>query len=260
MTTSPFTLILVLCAVLLAALQTDNFAQNTNPACSPATAYRKKDSKRVIVETLCDVVASALHIAGLQGGYGLEQPTEAIELGPAKVPFYYNQGKLLMPQLADIEGHLAKFIEEKTLTALAKKLNILREESRITTTVKIRQSQVDIHYDIALRLRRSDGPVTMTLRMTTPTIPLKSRFKEMYEIAQFITESHKEDPEYIAISTVADMARERHLRVEFLRVKDREGCTLVKISLNKALPENKDIGGPIIFCFLNQYPTKKRED
>ena len=67
----------------------------------------------------------------------------------------------------------------------------------------------------------------------------------MLEIATFITDSHKDDPDLICINCIADMAEERDMYVDLLDFAD--DSTLVVIS------ENRTSTDPYIFEFLNRY-------
>ena len=223
----------------------------------------KEDSpSRHIAEALYSATVRALHIVGVQGGYAFKTPEKTAQLGQATVPYYYDRGEFLMPKLADIESQISNFIEEAALDALEKspKVQFVRKASRIRTKTSIKKGKVVLAYEVSLATNLSSKAVGVTFNMKTPEVSFKSRLFEMYEIARYVTDSHKEDPEMIAINVLADMAEERHLKVEMLSIDGMEHCTLCVIRLDKREKENERVGAPSTFLFLNRYPEKPKKE
>jgi len=86
---------------------------------------------------------------------------------------------------------------------------------------------------------------SMTLELEDYPIAQPSSLYDMIEIAKYITDSHKEDPEMVCITCIADMARDKNLYVDFLDFTDPT-TTLVTIS-------NNETSAPFVFEFLNKY-------
>ena len=77
--------------------------------------------------------------------------------------------------------------------------------------------------------------------------PIKksSKLYGILEIAKYITDSHREDPNMICINCLANMAEERNVYVDMLDFIDNS--TLIVIS------ENSSYENPYYFEFLNKY-------
>jgi len=224
---------------------------------------KEEDSpSRHIAEALYSATARALHVVGVQGGYAFKMPKRTAQVGQVTVPYYYDRGQFLMPELTDIESQISKFIEQVALNALEQspKIHFVRKGSRIRTKTSIKKGEVVFAYEVSLVTNLSSKAVGVTFNMKTPEVSFKSRLFEMYEIAKYVTDSHKEDPEMIAINVLADMAEERHLKVEMLSIDGMEHCTLYVIGLHKREKENEGVGAPSAFLFLNRYPEKPEKE
>ena len=225
-------------------------------------AKDQDSASRHIAEALYSATVRALRIVGAQGGYAFKTPKKAAQLGQATVPYYYDRGEFLMPKLADIESQISSFIEKAALDALEQspEIHFVRKGSRICTKTSIKKGEVVFAYEVSLVTKLSSKAVGVTFNMKTPEVSFKSRLFEMYEIARYVTDSHKEDPEMIAINVLADMANERKLRVDMLGLEEMDGCALIKIVKDDREEENKGVGAPSVFLFLNRYPEKPKKE
>ena len=79
-------------------------------------------------------------------------------------------------------------------------------------------------------------------------LSIESYLNEIYEVADFITESHKKNPELMCINCIIELAKERDIYVDFISISD--DSTLVM------LLENKTTEKPYIFQFIYKYNIK----
>ena len=86
---------------------------------------------------------------------------------------------------------------------------------------------------------------TVTYNLNEHPVTINSSLSEILEVAEFITNSHKEDPNLICINCITELAKERKLYVDFIAFE--EDTTLVMIL------ENRTMEHPYIFEFLNRY-------
>ncbi|MBD3252370.1 hypothetical protein GF386_01415 [Candidatus Pacearchaeota archaeon] len=190
---------------------------------------------------------NALIVIGVQGGY-YNPPQDYFDLGWAIIPYYYDKGRFLMPSDSVIEKELASYVDDNLGLCLDRLdfegFDLDYESSR--TTASIEQGQVTYTIDMPITVKRENK--RMVLQLAENPVSVTSSLSEILEVADYITESHKEDPEMVCISCVADMAEERDLYVDMLDF-DEESTTLVVISENRTSEE------PYIFEFLNRYPV-----
>lgn len=199
-----------------------------------------------IVDCISETSKDSLELIGVQGGY-YNFPKEYFDLGWSIIPYYYKEGSFLMPDNRFVERELGVYVDDNLGfcldTLVFEGFELDYKEPR--TIVSIKEKEVSFKVDMPVTIKREDKRITFE----TEEFPLseKSSLKEMLEIARYVTDSHKEDPEMVCISCVADMARERELYVDMLDFAD-ETTTLVVIS-------NNQTSLPYIYEFLNKYPV-----
>lgn len=192
--------------------------------------------------------ADALELIGIQGGY-YEEPEKYFDLGWAIIPYYYDRGSYSMPSLSEVENEIGKAVDDNLNLCLdsIELDNYELSYGKPTTEVTINKDNVEFSIDHPITIKREDKRIILELE-DFPVI-VDSSIKEMYEIADYVTESHKEDSEMICISCVVDMAEERNLYVDMVDFAD-ETSTLVIVSTQ----ENQT--SPYVYEFLNKYPAE----
>ena len=199
-----------------------------------------------ILDCADTVTEDSLVVIGIQGGY-YEEPREYFDLEWTFIPYYYLEGEFLMPKITTIENELSKAVDENFASCLDQfsfpGFNL--DYARSTTDTTIKEKEVVFEIDIPINIEKDDNIITFELKDHPVTQP--SYLFGILEVANYITESHREDPELICINCVADMARERDLFVDMIDFEETE--TLIVIS------ENKTASAPYIFEFLNKYPA-----
>jgi len=189
----------------------------------------------------------SLIIIGIQGGY-YNEPSEFFDLGWAFIPYYYNQGAFLMPSKEKISTELRDYVNEN-LKYCIDEINIgdfTLDYNTPKTSVNIKDASVLFKIDSSITIEREGNKI----KFETKKHPIEqaSKLSEIIEIASYITNSHKEDPDMICINCVAEMARERDVYVDMLDFD--ETTTQIIISENKSSEE------PYIFEFLNKYTVE----
>jgi len=185
----------------------------------------------------------ALDVIGFQGGY-YKKPLEYYDLSWVFVPYYYKQGKLLMPTNSEIQKQLGLFVDENIKYCFD---NLDTGDFKISysnfkTSVKINAEEVVFNIDAPVFIKRQEKSVRFELGGQPVTV--NSKLKEMLEIAKFITENHGVD-ETVCLSCIENMATERDLLTDMINWED--SSTLFVISTN-----NTGVNPPD-FEFLNKY-------
>ena len=198
-----------------------------------------------LIECMEQTTQNGLVLIGIQGGY-YNAPNNVFDLGWAFIPYYYDRGSFLQPTNEQIQVELSNYVNENLQICV----NDLRFENfeitntNINTVTKINPGNV--RFDIESRVSIEREGNTLNVELNDNPISRASLLFEILEIASFITDSHIEDPEFICINCVADLAEERDVYVDMLDFGD--DTTLVVIAENKTTTE------PYIFEFLNKYP------
>jgi len=186
----------------------------------------------------------SLVIIGIQGGY-YNEPSEFFDLGWAFIPYYYNQGAFLMPSKEKISTELGAYVNDNFKYCLDE-INVGDFEidyKTPKTSATIKETMVTFTVDSSITIEREENQIKFETKKHK--VEQSSKLFEIIEIADYITDSHKEDPDMICINCVAEMARERDVYVDMLDFD--ETTTQIIISENKTSEE------PYIFEFLNKY-------
>jgi|TARA_Y100000310_G_C20694627_1_gene824681 hypothetical protein len=200
-----------------------------------------------IFSCLEDTSRASLDVIGIQGGY-YNKPAKHFDLGWAFIPYYYDQGQFLKPTTQEIESELSSYIDEN-LEFCIQELNyedFTLTHDQTTTKTSIQENTVKFTIDSKLLIKKDTLSSEFTL--SNHPIEIESALSDILKVADYITESHREDPDLICISCVSDMAETRNLFVDMLDF-DEDTTTLVVIS------EDHTYSEPYIFEFLNRYPA-----
>lgn len=243
-----------------------------------ADKLKESDPMRSIGVCLCYTSQKSLEVIGAQGGYGKTKPEVKQDIKEAFIPYYYDKGKFLMPETKTIEKELSDYVDSTFLKVLEidGKVKFIPGDSKIKTETTIKKGAVDFKYDISLKVSK-DNMMETTFSMSPKPISVPSKLYEMLEIAKFITDSHKKNPDMICISDLTNMAEERNLRVQSLEFNDLPNCIFYKITkskegessielgpLSSKSKEKEEIkkdntGEPETFQFFNRYDPKENQ-
>ena len=189
----------------------------------------------------------SLVIIGIQGGY-YNEPSEFFDLGWAFIPYYYNQGAFLMPSKKEISTELESYVNDNFKYCLDEidVGDFSIDYKTPKTSATINKASVSFTVNSPITIEREGHKLKFETK--EHSVEQTSKLYEIIEIADYITESHKEDPDMICINCVAEMARERDVYVDMLDFD--ETTTQIIISENKTSEE------PYIFEFLNKYTVE----
>jgi len=205
-----------------------------------------------IFNCLEETSKASLSVVGIQGGF-YNTPERYFDLGWAFIPYYYDKGDFLNPTTDKIEEELGDFIDDNLGFCLEElpfeDFEISYENSN--TIAKIDKKDVTFTIDSKIIIKKSE--LSTEYEISNFPVEIESSLSDILEISDYITESHKEDPDLICISCVADMAEIRRLVVDMIDFGGDDPTTLVVIS------ENYTSSDPYIFEFLNRYPPVEFE-
>ncbi len=200
-------------------------------------------------ECMKGVAFDSIEVIGIQGGY-YKQPIEFFDLDWAFIPYYYKEGGFLMPTKQKIESELALSMDDNLAACFddVDKKGFEVSYSKSATKVSVEKGEVVFSVDMPLSIKKGGRTAKFDLKKLPVT--QSSKLYDMYEVAKYITDSHREDPKMICISCVGDMARERGLYVDIMDFND-ESSSLIVIS------QNSSESSPFVFEFLNKYHGNK---
>jgi len=202
-----------------------------------------------IYTCLSDTYLDSLEVVGFQGGYYTNKPAKVYDFGWGFVPYYYYEGDFLMPTTVEIQNALNTAVDDNLLYCLDEidRSNFDISYSNPKTKSEIKSGAVSFKTDLPIKI--SQGTNTINLQLKDHPLEMPSKLYDMIQVANFIYQSHKEDPYMISFSTLVDMGTEKELFID-LRDFD-EDTTLYAISYNSTVFQ------PSVFEFLAKY--KKRD-
>ena len=252
---SQATIFIIIAVVLIAIALLFIFINRGTFGTSRIDPYFLQPEVKPVVDNLNDYIIDcakgvsedSIEIIGMQGGY-YRPPAEFFDLGWIFIPYYYDQGDFLMPSDIEIEEQLSDYVDENIIKCLDlyEQDDFLLEYDNAKSVVSIRSGEVDFNIDLRITVKKEDN--RMIVDLSDKPVSVKSRFYEAIEVARYITDSHRDDPEMICISCVTEMAEDRGLVIDMLDF-DEETSTLTVIS--EETPINPD--KPLVFEFLNRY-------
>jgi hypothetical protein len=231
----------------------------------------------------------ALTITGFQGGLHTRADDACFRLGESFLPYFYHVGHVLMPDDDTFRKQLARCVDDLFKERLSDirshsadvfpDTDINFTHSTPSTKCTIQKTGALFEIDMQLNLRTSHRTVSVSLK--DRRVFRNSILYDCLEIARWIADSHREDPNMIAISVLSEMAEERNLHVLATRFANGQDTTLYVIKSMEDMPwgtgnyifggelyleslENPvDLSRPYMFLFLNKYPPSEdapRED
>jgi hypothetical protein len=200
-----------------------------------------------IINCLKESAKDSLDIIGLQGGL-YERPEKLEDFGFIFIPYYYYQGEYYQPSKTKIEEQINKMLNEILpfcIDNLYIDNDFTLKQKDTNSNIRIKSNEVSFMTDLTISI--SKDQTTTEFQLISHPITIQSKLNEIIEVSTFITDSHKDDPDLICLSCVADMAEERNLYVEFTDFENVNPTTLVIITENSTSEE------VYIFEFLNGY-------
>jgi len=201
-----------------------------------------------LISCLDDTTKNSLESIGIQGGFN-KKPGKALDLGWTFIPYYYEQGNFLMPDKFMIEKEISDSINGNIVSCIDKiKLSDIElKYSKPKTKTTIDKGKVSFMVDMPISVSKQGNSIIVQFKDLP--VSYNSSLYDILEVAKYITDSHKQDPDMICISCIGKMATEKKLYVDFIDIS--KFTTLVIIS------ENYTSSKPYSFEFLNKY--KQRE-
>ena len=226
---------------------------------SMSDAFWQSDSQRRNVEYVRDYISDcvdsttkeALIVVAFQGGYS-NPPMRVFSYSPVFFPYYYYEGQIHLPGVSRIESELGEFVSDSMYDCLSEGrfTNIDLRFSSGVTDVRLSKDNAFFEVNLPVELR-SEG-YSMTIDLRDFRVNHNSSLFEIYEVAEYITETHNEDSEYYCMNCVSEMLYERDLYMYTFP-------TIVEDVTGIMIYENRTgIGNPYSFIFFNKYTGDER--
>src|SRR3989338_1818817 len=246
---SVFIIIAVIIIAVAVIFLIINFSQSKTKLDNIFSKLGIKTQSSLVQSSILDCVENtardSLVIIGIQGGY-YNAPEKNVDLGWTFIPYYYYEGIFLMPTKEKIEQELSLYVDDNLAACLNEleynEFSISYDNSKTTATIE--EKKVSFITDLKITFKKDDS--SSEFELSNHPVEIESALSDILEVASYITEGHKEDPEFVCISCVADMAESKNLYVDMLDFGD-ESSTLIVIS------ENYTSSEPYVFEFLNKY-------
>ena len=192
-----------------------------------------------------------LRTIGLQGGY-YDKPEKRVDLSKGFIPYYYYEGNYLMPGNERISEELGKFVQNKVNSCLD---GLKFEGFQLTHTqprgdVFINKSSVLMIIDSSVVVHKDGRRIVFNTR--NYPVSQNSALKDILDVAQYITESHRLDSKNYCISCVDRLAEEKNVYVSNIPLKNDSVLIIIG--------ENRTSDEPYLFSFLNKYNNEVSDD
>lgn len=197
-----------------------------------------------VVSCIDDVCDEGLRTIGVQGGY-YNKPEKFFDLGWAFVPYYYYVGDYLMPERGVIVDELSEYVEDN-LEVCLDGLNYENFEIGLgmaDVDVLIDNDFVKFDIDVPVVVGREGHKID--LDFDDYSVVKNSALSDILDIAEYITESHKDSAKTYCINCVGEMAEERDVYIQTANLPDE--------SVYIIIGENRTGDEPYLFSFLNKY-------
>ena len=197
-----------------------------------------------IVDCLEETSKQAIITIGIQGGYS-NKPDYYFDMEWAFIPYYYYQGLILMPEKTKIESELSSYVNSNIESCIdeIKFKNFLLTYSKPITKITINKGYTLFTTQLPVKIEHERN--TIDFNLDQHSISINSSLYEIIEVADYITNSHKENPELMCINCITELARERQLYVDFIAIEKDTALVMIL--------ENRTMETPYIFQFLNKY-------
>jgi hypothetical protein len=239
--------VFIIIAIILVAIIALLFTVFLKPKIPVTTKSGELGSiKQQIFDCQSQISKEALKTIGIQGGY-YNKPKYFHSIDWAFIPYYYYQGEYYMPQKNVVQDELSNYVND-FLKPCIQKINVVNykivyEQPKTITAI----SPGKVVFTVNSPMSLISGEETTKLELKDSPVVINSSLYYILEVADYITRTHKDDPNFVCINCVVDMAKERNLYVDMMEYPNLEKSTLVMISENYTSPE------PYIFEFLNKY-------
>mgnify|MGYP001562129759 CR=1 FL=1 len=206
-----------------------------------------KNIQTKILDCSEETSKKSLEKIGVQGGY-YNKPKYYFDMKSNFIPYYYYEGQILMPSKSTIENELSSYVNknlEKCLETNYQNFEITFKKPKTKTT--IREKEVNFLINLPIKIEKDNYDVTFELK--EHPVAISSELDAILGVANFITETHREDPAMYCVSCVGQLAEEDDLYVDILKFRNNEMLVIIS--------ENHTASEPYSFEFLNKYTGKE---
>jgi len=226
-----------------------------NESKKSSEAYFSSAEVNPLIENLYSEIMSchyavsemALDEIAVHGGY-YNAPSESYDL-ESFVPYYYFEGKYLIPSKSKIEKELGKYVDDnfndcfEVIESEGGSEGFELDYRKPRTKVDIGSGKVEFNSDLRINIEKGGHIINYELEKHPSVVD--SKLYEIYEVAEYITNSHKEDSAMYCITCLSDFTEERDLYVDLIPAS--EVLSVVVIT------DNSTAVVPYSFVFLNKY-------
>lgn len=210
-----------------------------------------KNIQDFILDCHKETSKQALIKIGIQGGY-YNKPQYYFDLTNNFIPYYYYEGLFLMPEKTKIENELSSYIDSNLNNCLNKikfpNFDLNYQQPSTKTLIKPKETT----FTTLLLITIAHNKDKIDFELSKHPLTLDSYLNEIIEVSDYITNSHKENPELMCINCISELAKERNLYVDFIAIED--DTTLVMLLENRTMEE------PYIFEFMNKYIDETQQN
>jgi len=251
------TILIIISVIIVAAVLSTAFVITQNKKAELSKKFFSQlnikpdlDSiKYEIIECSKETSLNAIDKIGIQGGY-YKKHNKYLDFKSFFIPYYYYENNYYQTNQLTTERELSYYIDENLEKCLEK---IDYSDYRISykiprTETRIENKQISFKINQEFKIERENNFITFKLSDYPQKIP--SELKAIIILADYITESHKQDPAMYCVSCLSDIAEKDNLFVDILNFRENEMLVIIS--------ENHTSSEIYSFEFLNKYKGNER--
>ena len=254
---SQITIIIIISIITVIAILSTAYVISENKKIASSNEYFSQAEIKPTIESIKSSIIGcaketsekALDKIGVQGGYYKKQ-NEYFDLKSYFIPYYYYLGDYFQTNKIITEKELNYYVNENLENCL-KEINypdykLLYKIPR--TEVIINEKEIIFQINQQYQIEREKN--TILFELSDYPQKISSELNSIINLADYITESHKQDPAMYCISCVVDLAEKNNLYVDIINFRENEMLIIIS--------ENHTSSTPYSFEFLNKYTGNEK--
>lgn len=251
---SQVTIFIIIAIIIVAGIAIFFFGLNRGKENSQTSSFDAKPIKAYLDQCVKQASEDSLYFTAIQGGY-YDKPVLSKSYLNRNIPYYWNSKDKTssVPEIKTIEVEIAKYIDNSIFSCVNnfevfKESGYKFDSGDIKSTAKLSDKNLQVSVDYSITVSKGEE----TVKYDNFDISVNTKFKSAYDSANLIIEEQKKNPEYIPLSYLALLSKDKGFTFETLKLDNGE--------VIYTLIYDKDSQRPLVYAFVNKYELESREN
>ena len=244
------TTIFIIVSVAIVIIVSLFFVVKKNNESASDSSFDPNPIKNYIDQCIKEAAEDSVYFIALQGGY-YNKKVFSLDYFYKKVPYYWYDKTSHIPSLQIIEEEIGNYISDNVYYCI-NNFDIYKDtgyefnSGKIKTTAKLLDNELQVNLNFPVTIRKGFNQIEYKNFNDYSVI---TNLKEVYESAYLIITEQEKNPDYVPLSYIGVLAKERNFDFEIINLD--EGETII------TLIYFKDSIKPLIYAFINKYEEEK---